>query len=96
MDNTVGSLTEFERSIIIGSVLGDGYLRTIPGRKNAFLEIDDIELWFLGPFESEDFKKECENNKTVPNLESTCTRYKIKSIVFLNVLFTYVLLKMFF
>jgi len=40
MDNTVGSLTEFERSIIIGSVLGDGYLRIIPGRKNAFLEIN--------------------------------------------------------
>ncbi len=40
MDNTVGSLTEFERSIIIGSILGDGYLRIIPGRKNAFLEIN--------------------------------------------------------
>lgn len=40
MDNTVGSLTQIERSIIIGSLLGDGYLRTIPGRKNAFLEIN--------------------------------------------------------
>lgn len=40
MDNTVGSLTEFERSIIIGSILGDGYLRIIPGRKDAFLEIN--------------------------------------------------------
>ncbi len=40
MDNTVGSLTEFERSIIIGSILGDGYLRIISGRKNAFLEIN--------------------------------------------------------
>jgi hypothetical protein len=40
MDNTVGSLTKFERSIIIGSVLGDGYIRIIPGRNDAFLEIN--------------------------------------------------------
>ena len=40
MDNTVGSLTQYQRSIIIGSLLGDGYARTIPGRKNAFLEIN--------------------------------------------------------
>lgn len=40
MDNTVGSLTIFERAIIIGSVLGDGYLRIIPGRSDAFLEIN--------------------------------------------------------
>lgn len=40
MDNTVGSLTQRERSIIIGSLLGDGYLRIIPGRRDAFLEIN--------------------------------------------------------
>ena len=40
MGNTVGSLTQVEKSIIIGSLLGDGYLRIIPGRKNAFLEIN--------------------------------------------------------
>lgn len=40
MGNTVGSLTQFERSIIIGSLLGDGYIRIIPGRLNAFLEIN--------------------------------------------------------
>src|SRR3989344_4155827 len=40
MDNTVGSLTKFERQIIIGSLLGDGYMRIIPGRFNAFLEIN--------------------------------------------------------
>jgi len=40
MDNTVGSLTKFERSIIIGSVLGDGYIRIMPGRNDAFLEIN--------------------------------------------------------
>ena len=40
MDNTVGSLTKLERSIIIGSILGDGYLRKIPNRSNAFLEIN--------------------------------------------------------
>lgn len=40
MDNTVGSLTQFQKSVILGSVLGDGYIRIVPGRKNAFLEIN--------------------------------------------------------
>ncbi len=40
MDNTAGSLTKFERSIIIGSALGDGYIRIMPGRNDAFLEIN--------------------------------------------------------
>jgi len=40
MDNTVGSLTQLQKSVIIGSILGDGYLRMIKGRKNAFLEIN--------------------------------------------------------
>jgi len=40
MDNTVGSLTQFQKSVVIGSILGDGYLRIIPKRKNAFLEIN--------------------------------------------------------
>lgn len=40
MGNTVGSLTKFERSIVIGSLLGDGYMRIIPGRSDAFLEIN--------------------------------------------------------
>ena len=40
MVNTVGSLTEFERSVIIGSLLGDGYMRIMPGRSDAFLEIN--------------------------------------------------------
>lgn len=40
MGNTVGSLTQDEISIILGSVLGDGYLRIIPGRSDAILEIN--------------------------------------------------------
>ncbi len=40
MDNTVGSLTQLQKSVVIGTVLGDGYLRKIKGRKNAFLEIN--------------------------------------------------------
>ncbi len=40
MDNTVGSLTQYQLSIIIGSILGDGYIRVIDGRKDAFLEIN--------------------------------------------------------
>ena len=43
MDNTVGSLTKDERSIIIGSLLGDGYMRIVPGRNDAFLEINHSE-----------------------------------------------------
>lgn len=40
MGNTVGSLTQLQKSIITGSILGDGYIRIITGRKNAFLEIN--------------------------------------------------------
>ena len=40
MDNTVGSLTQIQLSVIIGSILGDGYIRIIKGRKDAFLEIN--------------------------------------------------------
>ena len=40
MDDTVGSLTQEQKSIIIGSLLGDGYLRIVSGRKNAFLEVN--------------------------------------------------------
>ena len=40
MDNTVERLNQFQRSVIIGTVLGDGYLRIVPGRQHAFLEIN--------------------------------------------------------
>jgi hypothetical protein len=40
MDNAVGSLTQNQRSIIVGTLLGDGYLRKIKGRKDAFLEVN--------------------------------------------------------
>ena len=40
MDNTVGSLTQLQKSVIIGSLLGDGYLRIMPGRRDAFLEMN--------------------------------------------------------
>ncbi len=40
MDNTVGSLTQLQKSMIIGSIWGDGYLRIILRRKNAILEIN--------------------------------------------------------
>jgi len=36
----VGSLTQLQTSVILGSILGDGYLRIMPGRKDAFLEIN--------------------------------------------------------
>ena len=40
MDNTVGSLTQLQRAVIIGSLLGDGYMRIVSGRANALLEIN--------------------------------------------------------
>jgi len=36
----VGSLTQEQKSLIVGTILGDGYLRIIPRRKNAFLEVN--------------------------------------------------------
>lgn len=33
------SLTQRQKSILIGTLLGDGYLRIVPGRKNALLEV---------------------------------------------------------
>ncbi len=39
-DNTVGTLTQVQKQIVVGLILGDGYLRKIDGRKNAFLEIN--------------------------------------------------------
>lgn len=38
MSNSVGSLNQEE--VIIGCILGDGYLRKLKGRKDAFLEIN--------------------------------------------------------
>ncbi len=40
MGNTVGSLNQFQRSILIGTLLGDGYLRRLKGRADAFLEVN--------------------------------------------------------
>ena len=36
----MGSLTQFQKSIVLGSILGDGYIRKISGRKEVFLEIN--------------------------------------------------------
>lgn len=36
----MGSLTQFQKSVIIGTLLGDGYLRIFKGRKDALLEVN--------------------------------------------------------
>ena len=36
----MGSLTQEQKSIIIGSLIGDGYLRIVQRRKDAFLEVN--------------------------------------------------------
>jgi hypothetical protein len=40
MDNIVGSLTQFQKSVIVGTLLGDGYARIVKGRRDALLEIN--------------------------------------------------------
>ena len=58
----MGSLTEFERSIIIGSLLGDGYMRIMPGRSNAFLEINhSIKAKEYVDYKFEKLKRICES-----------------------------------
>ncbi len=49
MDNTVGSLTQLQKSIIIGTILGDGYLRIVKGKKNAILEINHSYSQYIIP-----------------------------------------------
>jgi hypothetical protein len=43
MVNTVERLNQFQKSVIVGTVLGDGYLRIVPGRQHAFLEINHAQ-----------------------------------------------------
>lgn len=40
MDNTEGSLSQLQKSFIIGTLLGDGYIRRVKGRQDAFLEVN--------------------------------------------------------
>ncbi|KXK10382.1 MAG: DNA endonuclease family protein [Microgenomates bacterium OLB23] len=60
MDNTVGSLSQVQMSVVIGSLLGDGYLRIMPGRRNAFLEINHS----FHQHEYVDWKYDCLRNIT--------------------------------
>lgn len=54
------SLLKKKKNAII-YVGGLSKIRGIIELINAFSEIDNIELWLLGPFESESFKEECIN-----------------------------------
>lgn len=55
MENTVGSLTEEQKSLIIGKLLGDGSLRK---KRNTLLEVNhsakqkDYVLWFYKKFQT--------------------------------------------
>ena len=56
----MGSLTKLERQIIVGSLLGDGYMRIIPGRSDAFLEINhSIKAKVYVDYKSESLKRLC-------------------------------------
>jgi hypothetical protein len=77
MNNTVGSLTQRQVSIIIGSLLGDGYLRIIEGRKDAFLEINhsikakDYVLWKYSELENI-----CDSGPKERVIDETRTAYR--------------------
>lgn len=63
MDNTVGSLTKLERQIVVGSLLGDGYMRIVSGRSNAFLEINhSIKAKAYVDYKFESLKRLCESS----------------------------------
>src|SRR3989338_6404618 len=64
MDNTVGSLTKLERQIIVGSLLWDGYMRIIPGRSNAFLEVNhSIRAKVYVDYKFKSLKRLCESSQ---------------------------------
>ncbi len=48
-DNTVGSLTSAQRSVLIGSLLGDGALRLRPGKQHALFEVQHSirQEWYV-------------------------------------------------
>lgn len=90
MDNTVGSLTKFERSIIIGSLLGDGYMRIIPGRADAFLEINhSIKAKEYVDYKFEKLKRICESapKKRSTNEGRIAYRFFTKQNKYLTILY---------
>lgn len=59
----MGSLTKPERQIVVGSLLGDGYMRIIPGRSNAFLEVNhSIKAKAYVDYKFESLKRLCESS----------------------------------
>ena len=59
----MGSLTKLERQIIVGSLLGDGYMRIIPGRSNAFLEVNhSIRAKVYVDYKFKSLKRLCESS----------------------------------
>ena len=59
----MGSLTKLERQIVIGSLLGDGYMRIIPGKSNAFLEVNhSIKAKEYVDYKFESLSRLCESS----------------------------------
>jgi hypothetical protein len=77
MDNTAGSLTQYQLSIIIGSILGDGYIRIIKGRNNAFLEINhSIKAKKYVDWKYEALKNICVSGPKERIIDETRTAYR--------------------
>lgn len=77
MGNTVGSLTQQQRDLIIGSALGDGYLRQLEGRKDAFLEINhSIKAKDYVDWKYEILKNICQSPPKQRIIDATRTAYR--------------------
>ena len=77
MDNTVGSLTQYQLSIIIGSILGDGYLKIANGRNDAFLEINhSIKAKKYVDWKYQSLKDICKSGPKQRIIDETRTAYR--------------------
>ena len=81
MDNTVGSLTQQQISLIYGCILGDGYMRIMPGRQNAFLEINhSIKAKEYVDFKYAILKDICKSPPQVRYIDEKRTAYRFFTI----------------
>ena len=73
----MGSLTQLQKSVIVGCILGDGYLRKMPGRKDAFLEVNhSIKAKEYVDWKYSVLKDVCESPPKVRKIDEKRTAYR--------------------
>ena len=73
----MGSLTQLQLSVIIGSILGDGHIRIVPGRKSALLEIKhSIKAKEYVDWKYATLKNICESPPKERIIDETRTTYR--------------------